>query len=153
LRFQSIRPARSSVLGQPFKYPRQTTHYDRAFLNDCGIFLHALSYPDRFFQKAKERRESGEDKREFAELLKRGLGRRSNGAGGPDSTRLRYGVHEEPEAEEEAGLEKGLSISLRPRMKLTLNPHTQNRRVRHWAKEWCSTVTGIDRPSDHTKKR
>ena len=70
LRFQGIRVARSSVLGQPFKYPRQMTHYDRVFLNDCGIFLHALSYPDRVFQKAKQRRESGEDKREFAELLK-----------------------------------------------------------------------------------
>jgi hypothetical protein len=44
---------RVAVLGQPFKYPRQTTHYDRAFLNDCGIFLHALSYPDRSFPKAK----------------------------------------------------------------------------------------------------
>jgi hypothetical protein len=43
---------------------------DRAFLNDCGVFLHMLSYRDGYYWKAKERRESGEDKREFEEVLK-----------------------------------------------------------------------------------
>ena len=51
-------------------YPRQMTHADRVFLNDCGVFLHLLNYRDGYYWKAKERRESGEDKREFAELLK-----------------------------------------------------------------------------------
>ena len=53
--------------------------------------------------------------------------------GGDNSTRRRYGVYEEPEAEKKAelslakseGWRKGLSISLRPLMKLILNPHTQ----------------------------
>lgn len=50
-------------------YPRQMTHADRVFLNDCGIFLHMLSWRDSYYRKAKERRESGEDMREFEELL------------------------------------------------------------------------------------
>ena len=47
------------------------THADRVFLNDCGIFLHALSYRDGYYWIAKEPRESGAPEREFAEQLKR----------------------------------------------------------------------------------
>jgi hypothetical protein len=44
---------------------------DRAFLNDCGVFLHMLSWRDGYSWMAKARRESGEDKREFGGFLKR----------------------------------------------------------------------------------
>ncbi len=52
-------------------YPRQMTHADRVFLNDCGIFLHMLSWRDGYYWKARERRESAAPEREFAEQLKR----------------------------------------------------------------------------------
>jgi len=35
------------------------------YLSDCGVFLHMLSWRDVYYWKAKERRESGEDKREL----------------------------------------------------------------------------------------
>jgi hypothetical protein len=35
-------------------YPRQMTHADRVFLNDCGVFLHMLSWRDGYYWKAKE---------------------------------------------------------------------------------------------------
>ncbi len=52
-------------------YPRQTTHADRVFLYECGIFLHMLSWRDGYYWKARERRESGAPEREFDEQSKR----------------------------------------------------------------------------------
>jgi hypothetical protein len=39
-----------------------------------GVFLHMLSYRDGYYWKPNERRESGEDKREFEEENKVGVG-------------------------------------------------------------------------------
>jgi hypothetical protein len=41
------------------------------FLKDCGVVLHILSWRDGYLLEPKKRRESGEDKRGFEELLKR----------------------------------------------------------------------------------
>jgi hypothetical protein len=44
---------------------------DRVFLNDCGVFLHMLSWRDGYYWKAKERRASGKPEREFTQQLER----------------------------------------------------------------------------------